>query len=142
MNEAHRAAEIGTAAYAAGKAGGTVAAKHTFMVAGAGVTLAAIVVMSMTMPRSKCEFFVALISTVVSSLSGGAWMIQEWALLGSVVGAMSEIELWLALAKLGGVFFVCGLPGWILVRAAFVWSEARKNKGIDVFIRDIKRVWK
>lgn len=136
-------AELGAAAYAAGKTGGAAAAaKHTALVAGTGLTLAAIVVMSMTMPKNKGEFFVALISTVVSSLSGGAWVIQHFDLLSKVALATTEAELWICLAKLGGVFFVAGLPGWVVVRSAFVFTEARKSKGIDVLIRDTKKLWK
>lgn len=133
-------AELGAAAYAAGKTGGAAAAKHTALVAGTGLTLAAIVVMSMTMPKNKGEFFVALISTVVSSLSGGALVIQHFDMLSKVVLAASETELWVCLAKLGGVFFVAGLPGWVVVRSAFVFTEARKTKGIDVLIRDTKKI--
>lgn len=139
MNDAKTAAEVGAAMYGGGKAGTAVAAKHTLAVATTGLTLAAIVVMAMTMPKSRCEFFVALISTVVSSFAGGAWAILQWNMFGSVLTASNELELWLSLAKLGGVFFVCGLPGWVLIRSAFVFSEARKNKGINVLIRDIKK---
>lgn len=142
MNDAKTAAEVGAAMYGGGKAGTAVAAKHTLFVASTSMTLATAVVMAMTMPKSRGEFFVALISTIVSSFAGGAWAILELGMFGSVLTASNELELWLSLAKLGGVFFVAGLPGWVLIRSAFVFSEARKNKGINVLIRDIRRSFK
>lgn len=133
-NMAHGAAQVGSGAVAA------ASAKHTFLAVGSGLTLATIVVMAMTMPRSKCEFFVALISTVVSSFCGGAFAIQYFGLLPAAAVAATDLDAFLFLAKLGGVFFVCGLPGWVIIRACFVFSESRKNKGIDQFIRDARGV--
>lgn len=134
-NMAQGAAQVGGSAVAA------ASAKHTFFAVGSGLTLAMIVVMAMTMPRSKCEFFVALISTVVSSFCGGAFAIQYFELLPVVASATTELDAFLFLAKLGGVFFVCGLPGWIVIRGYFVWTESRKDKGIDALITDAKKVW-
>jgi hypothetical protein len=97
--------------------------------------------MAMTMPKSKCEFFVALISTVVSSFCGGAFAIQYFALLPLAASAATDLDAFLFLAKLGGVFFVCGLPGWVIIRACFVFSESRRDKGIDTLITDIRNTW-
>jgi hypothetical protein len=133
MNDAHNMAQaVGSGAVA------TASAKHTFLAFGSGLTFATIVVMAMTMPRSKKEFFVALISTVVSSFCGGAWAIQYFNLLPLATSFGSDLELWMYLAKLGGVFFVMGLPGWIVIRAIFVYTESRKEQGIDVLIGDIR----
>lgn len=133
-NMAHGAAQVGGGAVAA------ASAKHTFLAVGSGLTLATIVVMAMTMPRSKCEFFVALISTVVSSFCGGAFAIHYFGLLPAAAVAATDLDAFLFLAKLGGVFFVCGLPGWVIIRACFVFSESRKNKGIDQLIKDARDV--
>lgn len=134
-NMAQGATQVGGGAVAA------ASAKHTFFAVGSGLTLAVIVVMAMTMPRSKREFFVALISTVVSSFCGGAFAIQYFDLLPMAQAATTQLDMFLFLAKLGGVFFVCGLPGWIVIRGYFVWTESRKDKGIDALITDAKKVW-
>jgi hypothetical protein len=139
MNDAHNMAQ--GAAQVSGGAVAAASAKHTFIAVGSGLTLATIVVMAMTMPRSKREFFVALISTVVSSFCGGAFVIQYFDLLPMAQSATTQLDMFLFLAKLGGVFFVCGLPGWIFVRSCFVWSESRKDAGIDTLIADIRNTW-
>ena len=131
-NMAQGAAQVGSGAFAA------ASAKHTFMAVGSGLTLATIVVMAMTMPRNKKDFFCALLSTVASSIFGGAWAIQYFGLLAHLQGASSELEVILCLAKLGGVFFICGLPGWIFIRSCFVWSESRKTQGIDQLIKGVR----
>ncbi len=138
MSEASNAAQAAGAAMSAGSA----AIKHTAFAAGGGLTLGAIIVMALTMPSKKSDFFAALISTVVSSLSIGAYAVQKLGLIDAVMTAQTMLHLYIALAQIGGVFFVCGLPGWVFVRSAFVFSEARKLKGLDVMIADIKQSWK
>lgn len=138
MSDAHNMASVGSAAVSAGSA----AAKHTAIAAGGGLAMGAVVVMSLTMPSRKIDFFAALISTVISSLCGGAYAVQHFDLLAGVILAPTTAHLYLALAQIGGVFFVCGLPGWVLVRSVFVFTETRKTKGIDVLVGDAKRIWK
>ena len=138
MSDAGNMAQAGAVAVSAGSA----AAKHTAIAAGGGLAMGAIVVMSLTMPSRKIDFFAALISTVISSLCGGAYAVQYFDLLTGVLLAPTTAHLYLALAQVGGVFFVCGLPGWVLVRSIFVFTEARKNKGIDVLMADARGIWK
>jgi hypothetical protein len=119
----------GAAAGAAGIAGWNTIGGLAGVVAGSA-GLAAIVVMLMTPARSPREWAVGLISTVVSSIAGGAWVIEwlgmhRW-LDGGVLGLMS----------IGGLMFFCGLPGWALVRAAFTWLERRKHKDLGELGRD------
>ena len=133
--------DAGHMAQAAAGMGGA-AMKHTAIAAGGGLTLGAIIVMALTMPSKKSDFFAALISTVVSSLAGGAYAVKRFDMLVDVLLAPSDLHFYIALAQIGGMFFVCGLPGWILVRGFFVWSEARKNKGLDVIIGDARNMWK
>ena len=92
--------------------------------AGLGAALAACVVMLMTPPRSAREWAVGLISTVVGSISGGAFVISHWQLQGW----MYTIEGSVALL---GVVFVCGLPAWAIVRWCFTFIIRRSDKGID-----------
>lgn len=85
--------------------------------------LAAIVVMAMTLPKTVREFVVAMISTTVSSICGGAFVVR-WFDLGAWVNDD------FGLMAIGGVIFICGLPAWVLVRAWFKWAEKRKDKDL------------
>lgn len=110
------------AAGAAGAAAFKALGGHTAVAGGASV-LATIVVMVMTLPRTRGEWAVALISTVVASLCGGAAVIQYLGLaawMNTTHGTMA----------MGGIYFVCGLPGWSLVRWAFNFLNKRKDKDL------------
>ena len=94
---------------------------------GAGV--AAFVVMSMTKPKDEKEWRVALASTLVGSIGGGAALvrylgIQHWA--QDPFGLVAMIAL----------SFACGLPAWALVRALFRYIEKRKDADITEIIAD------
>lgn len=98
--------------------------------------LAAIVVMLWIQPKSKREWAMALICTVVSSVGGGAMVVEYLQLqhlaVGGVVGLMA----------LGGLIFACGLPGWVIVRAGFAWADKRKGHDLGELVRDAKEVLK
>jgi len=96
-----------------------------------GATLAAIVVMLMTPPRHKREWAVGLISTVVSSIGGGAAMVQYF-------GLEQWVHSGVGLVAMFGLIFACGLPGWALVRAVFTYLGKQEGKGIDEVIKDTK----
>lgn len=89
--------------------------------------LAAVVVMAMTLPRTVREFGVAMISTTVFSICGGAFVVR-WMDIGHWVNDDA------GMIAIGGVIFVCGLPAWVLVRALFAWSEAKKDRHITEII--------
>lgn len=93
-------------------------------VAGGAAALASIVVMLMTPPRSPREWAVGLISTVVTSIAGGSWLLH-WLGLADLATTGPA-----GLAVLFGLCFACGLPGWALVRWAFTWMERRKDKDL------------
>ena len=95
-------------------------------------TLSAVVVMCMTRPRSDREWTVALISTVMSSVCGGAALVQYFS-LQSLAGE------WAGLVSLLGLAFVAGLPGWALVRWAFNWIEKREGLGLDEVLSDLRK---
>lgn len=100
---------------------------------GAGAGLAAYVVMTMTKPRSNQEWHVALISTLIASFAGGAALVKY---LG--------IEHWInepfGMIGLLGVCFMCGLPGWLLVRSLFNYMEKKKDATIAEIIHDVKEI--
>ncbi len=93
--------------------------------------LAAIVVMLWIQPKSPREWAMALISTVVSSLCGGAAVVQHY-------GLSSWGDSYVGLVAVAGIIFACGIPGWVVVRAAFAWAEKRKGKDLAELIGDAK----
>ena len=107
----------------AGAAGAAASGSSHAVWIGAGgaagaVTLAAIVVMLIKRPRTAGEWAVALISTVMSSLALGSWVVL-WLGMHKGLHSPDVIEAWGSLMVVGGVLFACGLPGWVLVRIAF-----------------------
>lgn len=93
--------------------------------------IATVVVMLWVQPKSPREWALALICTVAGSLYGGAFAVrhfnlQEW-------GTTFEGEL-----ALGGLRLLCGLPAWVVVRAAFLWIEKRKGKDIAELVTEAK----
>lgn len=97
-----------------------------------GAGLAAVVVMSMTKPKSEQEWRVALISTVMGSVGGGACLarylgIQHWA--DDPIG----------LVALLCVVFACGLPAWALVRALFRYLDKHKDDDLAELVQDVKK---
>ena len=97
------------------------------------MTLSTLVVLCMRRPITSQEWVIGIISTLVSSLCGGAAFImhmglQEWA--DSFIGLMA----------VGGILFSCGLPGWAFVRLFFNSVEANKGKTIKDVVQDVKEV--
>lgn len=93
--------------------------------------LAAILVMVMTLPKTPREFVVAMVSTVVSSVCGGAFLVR-WLNIGHWV--QDDVGM----IAICGLIFVCGLPAWVIVRAWFAWSEARKGVGLPELAREFR----
>lgn len=101
-------------------------------VVGIGAFLAGVVVICMYPPRSKREWAVGIISTLVSSVAGGAGLADK---LGY---AELAAQGWQGLAVLFGLVFVAGLPGWFLVRAVFTAMERRKGKDIGELVDEAR----
>lgn len=91
------------------------------------VGLVAAVVLMTRMPRSPQE-----ICTVVSSLAGGSFIIVKWGLHEWVT------DIW-GMIALGGFFFVCGLPGWALVRWIFNFINKQEGKTIIEVLKEVKK---
>jgi hypothetical protein len=98
--------------------------------------LAAIVVMLWVQPKSKREWAMALIVTVVSSLCGGAWVIEYFKLQHLAAGGLH------GLMAMGGLIFACGMPGWVIVRGWFAWADKRKALDLAELVRDAREVIK
>lgn len=97
--------------------------------------LAAVVVMAMTLPKTVREFTVAMISTSVSSICGGAFVVR-W------LGIAHWVNDDAGMIAIGGIIFVCGLPAWVLVRAWFKWAEKRRDKDLAELATDIAELRK
>lgn len=100
-------------------------------VAAGGAGLASIVVMCMNRPRTDVEWVVALISTVIGSVCGGAAVISyfglhEW--MTNLVGLVAVL----------GLVFACGLPAWAVVRWSFNYMNKHHDSGIDEIASDVK----
>ena len=92
-----------------------------------GAILAATVVMAMTLPQTKREWVVALVCTLLGSVCGGAFAIQ-W------LGLNAWAETVEGLMAFAGVYFLAGLPGWVLVRAAFAWFDTPEGRSLPAII--------
>ena len=113
-------ASSGAAGAAAFKAVGGASA-----VATDGASLAAIVVMLMTPPRSPREWAVGLISTVVASIGGGgAAAIEHF-------GLQHWVNAPIGLCGMDGLIFACGLPGWAIVGWVSNFIDRNRDAWID-----------
>lgn len=95
------------------------------------VAMIATVVMMTRMPKNPQEWAVGIICTVVSSIAGGSFVIMYLKLHQWVN------DIWGVLA-LGGLFFICGLPGWFLVRLTANFMHHHESKNIIELIRYIR----
>ncbi len=94
----------------------------TIVVAICVMAVAAVVLM-MRMPRSPREWGVGLITTVISSLAGGSFIIIKFNLHAWAT------DVW-GMIALGGFFFTCGLPGGLL---SVGFSTISKRRRIPTF---------
>ena len=112
-------------------AAGGFAAYKLAIALGLPAGLAAIVVMLWIQPKSPREWAMALISTFVSSVCGGAAVVQHYNL-------QAWADSYTGLVAMAGLVFACGLPGWVIVRAGFAWLEKRQGKDLAELVKDGK----
>lgn len=98
-----------------------------------GAGLAAIVVMCLMTPRDRKEWAVGIICTVMSSIGGGAAVIQHF-----------ELTAWMTnpvgLVAVLGLVFACGLPGWALVRWLFNYINKRRDADITTVASEVRNI--
>ena len=96
-----------------------------------GAGLASVVVMCMMTPRSPREWAVGIISTIMFSIGGGCGVIQHF-----------NLQAWahspFGLVAMLCLVFVCGLPGWAIVRWLFNYIEAKRNATLADVVRDVR----
>lgn len=96
-----------------------------------GAGLASVVVMSMTKPKTEAEWRVALISTVMGSVGGGAGVVQYF-------GIQAWSQSLIGLLAMLGLVFSCGLPAWAVVRWLFAYIERRRDADLVDIVKDVK----
>lgn len=96
-----------------------------------GPVLAAVVVMIMTPPQSLKEAAVSIISTLVLSIGGGAYIVTRYFGVDAIDSEFTAMFV-------GGVFFVSGLPGWFVVRAMFYGMEQNRNRSIVDIVNELR----
>ncbi|AWW07721.1 MAG: hypothetical protein [Podoviridae sp. ctbh1] len=94
-------------------------------------TLVYLVVVMTRMPRTRSEWVVSLITTVVGSIAGGGFVIQRF-------GLHDYITTWAGLCAVGGLFFISGLPFWAIARWWFNFVNARENASILDVVKEVK----
>ena len=118
--------------------GGSAAAIKVYGLASIVVTsivLVCLVVLLMRPPRSPQEWAVGLICTVGSSIGLGAAVIVRFGLQGLA-------QDYVGMCALGLLVFICGLPGWFIVRLAFNYMNRNEDKSIIEVIRDVRKAVK
>ena len=101
----------------------------------ASIVLVCLVVLLMRPPRSPQEWAVGLICTVVSSVGLGAAVILRFGLQGLA-------QDYVGMCALGLTVFVCGLPGWFIVRLAFNYMNRNESASLVDVIRDVRKAVK
>lgn len=135
MKEQYMSEPVSSAAAAAFGAKALGGAAGAFSI---GAVLATVVVMLKTLPGTGKEWAVGIISTVIASLAGGAAVTIKFGMLTQLVNATNDICLFVGLVQLFGVVFACGLPGWAIVRAVFLYIEKNRDKDIGEIAADVK----
>ena len=118
--------------------GGSAAAVKVYGLASvtiASIVLVCLVVLLMRPPRSPQEWAVGLICTVVSSFGLGAAVVLRFGLQGLA-------QDYVGMCALGLLIFVCGLPGWFMVRLAFNYMNHNEDKSLIDVIRDVRKAVK
>lgn len=92
-------------------------------IVGVAVALGYLVVVMTRMPRTRSEWVVSLVTTVVGSIAGGGFIIQRF-------GLHEYATTWAGLCTIGGIFFITGLPIWAIARWWFNYVNARENATI------------
>lgn len=108
------------------------AALYKLLAASFGVTFASAVVMVLSPPKTRAEWFCAIVSTVFSSVSLGAYLATHFT-------RVLELPDLYAAQILGGLYFICGLPGWFTVRLIFHTMRRFQDKDALSILEEVKR---
>lgn len=101
------------------------------VIAAVAAALGYLVVIMTRMPRSRSEWVVSLITTLVGSIAGGGFIIQHF-------GLHDYATTWAGLCAIGGMFFITGLPFWAIIRWSFNYVNAREDSTIFEVVKEVK----
>lgn len=87
------------------------------------IALGYLVVVMTRMPRSRSEWVVSLVTTVIGSIGAGGFIIQYF-------GMHDYSGTWAGMCAIGGLFFTSGLPFWAIARWWFNYVNAREGATI------------
>jgi len=104
-----------------------------------GMAMGTALVLILKRPRTTGEWAVALISSVMSSICLGAFVILYFDLLAWVL-VTDEVRALTGLMAIIGVVFACCLPGWVFVRIAFNTMAKFQDKSADDVYHDVKEL--
>lgn len=89
------------------------------------------IVMAMTRPASHRETVAALISTCISCVGVGGFVVLKLGMIQAAAAAAAggnEFEVLAHIFVMASVFFAGGAPGWVTTRSVFLWIDKSKNK--------------
>ncbi|MCJ0830496.1 hypothetical protein MN869_18965 [Acinetobacter sp. NIPH1876] len=95
------------------------------------VLLGYLVVVMTRMPRSRSEWVVSLITTVIGSIGAGGFIIQHFAM-------HDYATTWAGMCAIGGIFFTTGLPFWAIIRWTFNYVNDREDATILEVGKELK----
>lgn len=95
------------------------------------IALGYLVVIMTRMPRSRSEWVVSLVSTVIGSIGAGGFIIQHFAM-------HDYATTWAGMCAIGGIFFATGLPFWAIIRWTFNYVNAREDSTILDVAKEVK----
>lgn len=92
-----------------------------------------LVVIMTRIPRSRNEWVVGLVTTLVGSIGGGSFVVQR-------LGLHEWANNWFGMVSIATIVFCCGLPFWAVVRWTFNYINKKDAAGSDIFevAREIK----
>lgn len=83
-------------------------------------------------PRSRKEWVISLITTLVGSIAGGSLVVQRF-------GLHEWSSNWFGMCALGGIIFSCGLPFWAIVRWTFNYINSHEGSTIIDVFKEVKK---
>ncbi|MEN5173876.1 hypothetical protein ABE427_14265 [Acinetobacter higginsii] len=95
------------------------------------IALGYLVVIMTRMPRSRSEWVVSLVSTVIGSIGAGGFIIQHFSM-------HDYATTWAGMCAIGGIFFATGLPFWAIIRWTFNYINAREGATIFDVAQEVK----
>lgn len=95
-------------------------------------SLAYLIVVMTREPRSRKEWVISLVTTLVGSIAGGSLVVQRF-------GLHDWSSNWFGMCALGGIIFCCGLPFWAIVRWTFNYINSRENATIFEVAKEVKK---